>query len=49
MLLSTVDEGRLPELGLIEGQPEQILDTTPMLGAAAVRDTATLVGSGSQG
>src|SRR5713101_3420944 len=31
------------ELGLIGGQVEQILDSTPMLGAAAVQDTATLV------
>jgi len=31
------------ELGLISGQVEQILDSTPMLGAAAVQDTATLV------
>jgi transposase len=31
------------ELGLISGQTEQILDSTPMLGAAAVQDTATLV------
>ena len=34
------------ELGLISGQTEQILDSTPMLGAAAVQDTATLVRSG---
>src|SRR2546428_4983480 len=33
------------ELGLIRGQVEQILDSTPMLGAAAVQDTATLVRS----
>jgi transposase len=33
------------ELGLIAGQAEQILDSTPMLGAAAVQDTATLVRS----
>jgi transposase len=33
-------------LGLIEGGAEQIVDSTPMLGAAAVRDTATLVRSG---
>src|SRR5712691_11495533 len=33
------------ELGLISGQVEQILDSTPMLGAAAVQDTATLVRS----
>jgi transposase len=34
------------ELGLLEGEAEQILDSTPMLGAAAVQDTATLVRSG---
>jgi Transposase domain (DUF772)/Transposase DDE domain len=34
------------ELGLISGQAEQILDSTPMLGAAAVQDTATLVRAG---
>jgi hypothetical protein len=34
------------ELGLIEGEAERIVDSTPMLGAAAVRDTATLVRSG---
>src|SRR5687768_3802531 len=34
------------ELGLIEGEAEQIVDSTPMLGAAAVEDTATLVRSG---
>lgn len=34
------------ELGLIEGQTEQILDSTPMLGAAAVKDTISLVRSG---
>jgi hypothetical protein len=33
------------ELGLIEGEAEQIVDSTPMLGAAAVQDTATLVRS----
>src|ERR671922_1684912 len=33
-------------LGLIEGEGEQIVDSTPMLGAAAVQDTATLVRSG---
>jgi transposase len=33
------------ELGLLSGQAEQILDSTPMLGAAAVQDTATLVRS----
>ena len=31
------------ELGLLSGPPEQILDSTPMLGAAAVQDTAVLV------
>src|SRR5215216_6132847 len=31
------------ELGLIEGEAEQIVDSTPMLGAAAVQDTAGLV------
>ena len=36
-------------LGLIEGEAEQIVDSTPMLGAAAVQDTATLVRSGSEG
>jgi transposase len=34
------------ELGLIEGEADQIVDSTPMLGAAAVQDTATLVRSG---
>jgi transposase len=34
------------ELGLISGPAEQILDSTPMLGAAAVQDTARLVRSG---
>jgi transposase len=34
------------ELGLISGRTEQILDSTPMLGAAAVQDTVTLVRSG---
>lgn len=33
------------ELGLISGRAEQILDSTPMLGAAAVQDTVTLVRS----
>ena len=33
------------ELGLISGGTEQILDSTPMLGAAAVQDTVTLVRS----
>jgi transposase len=31
------------ELGLLSGPAEQILDSTPMLGAAAVQDTAVLV------
>ena len=31
------------ELGLLSGQAEQIVDSTPMLGAAAVQDTAVLV------
>ena len=31
------------ELGLLSGSAEQILDSTPMLGAAAVQDTAVLV------
>jgi transposase len=34
------------ELGLIEGEAEQIVDSTPLLGAAAVQDTSTLVRSG---
>jgi len=34
------------ELGLLEGQTEQILDSTPMLGAAAVQDTVVLVRAG---
>jgi transposase len=31
------------EVGLVSGPVEQVLDSTPMLGAAAVQDTATLV------
>src|SRR5436305_5401069 len=31
------------ELGLLDGDVEQIVDSTPMLGAAAVQDTAVLV------
>jgi transposase len=31
------------ELGLLQGSAEQIVDSTPMLGAAAVQDTAVLV------
>jgi transposase len=38
--------GLAAELGLIEDEAEQIVDSTPMLGAAAVQDTATLVRSG---
>lgn len=34
------------ELGLIQDGVEQILDSTPMLGAAAVQDTVSLVRSG---
>jgi transposase len=34
------------ELGLIEGEAEQIVDSTPLLGAAAVQDTATLLRCG---
>jgi hypothetical protein len=36
------------ELGLIEGEAERIVDSTAMLGAAAVQDAATLVRSGVQ-
>jgi transposase len=31
------------ELGLLSGSAEQVVDSTPMLGAAAVQDTAVLV------
>lgn len=34
------------ELGLVEGPVEQIVDSTPMLGAAAVQDTVALVRTG---
>src|ERR687887_1969435 len=34
------------ELGLLEGEADQIVDSTPMPWAAAVQDTATLVRSG---
>jgi transposase len=34
------------ELGLLSGPAERILDSTPMLGAAAVQDTAALVRTG---
>jgi hypothetical protein len=34
------------ELGLLDGRPEQIIDSTPMLGAAATQDTVRLVRSG---
>src|SRR5918996_2334162 len=33
------------ELGLLAGSVEQIVDSTPMLGAAAIQDTVTLVRS----
>lgn len=38
--------GLAAELGLMEGAVEQIVDSTPMLGAAATQDTVTLVRSG---
>src|SRR4051794_36328776 len=34
------------ELGLLVGRPEQVIDSTPMLGAAATQDTVRLVRSG---
>src|SRR3954447_5600708 len=34
------------ELGLLKGRPEQVIDSTPMLGAAATQDTVRLVRSG---
>ncbi len=34
------------EVGLMEGSVEQIVDSTPMLGAAATQDTVTLVRAG---
>ena len=34
------------ELGMLEGPVEQIIDSTPMLGAAATQDTVTLVRHG---
>jgi transposase len=34
------------ELGLLDGDVEQIIDSTPMLGAAAVQDTVLLVRAG---
>jgi transposase len=34
------------ELGLLAGDVEQIVDSTPMLGAAAIQDTVTLVRAG---
>ena len=34
------------ELGLLDGPLEQIVDSTPMLGAAAIQDTVTLVRAG---
>jgi transposase len=37
------------ELGLLDGDVEQIVDSTPMLGAAAIQDTVTLVRAGVRG
>jgi DDE family transposase/transposase-like protein DUF772 len=37
------------ELGLLEGAAEQIIDSTPMLGAAATQDTVRLVRHGVRG
>jgi Transposase domain (DUF772)/Transposase DDE domain len=37
------------ELGLLEGAVEQIIDSTPMLGAAATQDTVRLVRHGVKG
>ena len=34
------------ELGLLDGAAEQIIDSTPMLGAAATQDTVRLVRHG---
>ena len=34
------------EIGMLEGTAEQIIDSTPMLGAAATQDTVRLVGHG---
>jgi transposase len=34
------------ELGLLQGRPEQVIDSTPMLGAAATQDTVRLVRCG---
>jgi hypothetical protein len=34
------------ELGMLDGAAEQIIDSTPMLGAAATQDTVRLVGHG---
>jgi transposase len=34
------------ELGLLDGDIEQIVDSTPMLGAAAIQDTVTLIRAG---
>jgi len=36
------------EIGLLEGTAEQIIDSTPMLGAAATQDTVRLVRHGVQ-
>jgi transposase len=38
--------GLAEEIGLLEGTAEQIIDSTPMLGAAAARDTVRLVRHG---
>jgi transposase len=37
------------ELGLVEDRAEQVIDSTPMLGAAATQDTVRLVRSGVRG
>src|SRR3954471_9486846 len=34
------------KMGLLKGRPEQVIDSTPMLGAAATQDTVRLVRSG---
>ena len=34
------------ELGMLDGTAEQIIDSTPMLGAAATQDTVRLVRHG---
>ena len=40
--------GSLAELGMLDGAVEQIVDSTPMLGAAATQDTVRLVRSRGQ-